>query len=121
LRNGSAQRALTGRGRTAVTLGRGSARRRGSSGGKPVRQTPARWRTSVRRSSVDGRDERREGEKIRPAGGGSVLKGSGREGARRGGHRVRRSGREREGERGPWAWRGAAWRRGVGVAAARLD
>jgi hypothetical protein len=39
------------------------------------------------------------GEKIRPAGGGSVLKGSGEEGARRGGRRVGAE-RVRERERG---------------------
>jgi hypothetical protein len=72
-------------------------------------------------SSVDGRDERREGEKNSASGWRLYFKGERQGGARRGGHRVRWSGREREGERGPWAWRGAAWRRGVGVAAARLD
>jgi hypothetical protein len=41
--NGAARRALTGRGRTAATLGRSLAQRRGSGGGKPVKWTPGRW------------------------------------------------------------------------------
>jgi hypothetical protein len=49
-------------------------------------------------------------------GGGSVLKGSSGEGARRGGRRMEA---EREGERGGLAWHGAAQRGGVGAAAAR--
>jgi hypothetical protein len=43
LREKAAQRALTGGGRTAATLERSPAWRRGSGGGKPVRRTPGRW------------------------------------------------------------------------------
>jgi hypothetical protein len=59
LRDGPARRGAHRRGRTTVTLGR----RRGSGGGKSVGWTPGRWGMSVRHSSVDGRDERRAGEK----------------------------------------------------------
>jgi hypothetical protein len=47
--------------RAAVTLGWSPTWRRGSGGGKPARWTLG---TSLRRSGVDGRDERRTGEKI---------------------------------------------------------
>jgi hypothetical protein len=63
LRNGAAQRALTGRGWTAAMLGRSPTRRRGSSGGKLARWTPGRWGKHVRCSGVGGQDERHAGEK----------------------------------------------------------
>jgi hypothetical protein len=59
-----------------------------------------------------------QGRKNRLVGDGSVLKGSGGEGARRGGRRVEAE-RERERERGARARRGAARRHDVGAAAAR--
>jgi hypothetical protein len=59
------------------------------------------------------------GRKIRPVGGGSVLKGIGGEGARRG-RRCMEAERERERGRGEaWVWCGVAWWRGIDVTAAR--
>jgi hypothetical protein len=84
--------------RTAVTCGRSPARGRGSGGGKPARRMLGRWgRMHGARAWMDETNDAR-GEKFsRPAGGGSILTGSGGEAARRGGHRVEA---ERERERG---------------------
>jgi hypothetical protein len=112
LRNGAARRALTGRGRTAATLGR--VRRGGGLRWRKARKADA-WAVgmSVRRSGVDGRDERRAGEKNSIGGRRLCFKGERRGGGRRGKHNVEA---ERERERG----RGGAWaRRGIGAASAR--
>jgi hypothetical protein len=86
-------------GRTSVMLGWSPAQRRGSGGRKLTRWMPGRWGTSVRCSGMDGRDERRAGEKIFwLASGSSVLRGAAGRG-RRGGHRVEAEW-ERERERG---------------------
>jgi hypothetical protein len=81
----------------------------GSCGGKLARRTPGRWGKSVRCSGVDGRDERRAGEKNRPAAGGSLLRG--RQGTTERGGGVRQRGRVGPGservpaDRGPAAAR----------------
>jgi hypothetical protein len=103
LRNGVARRALTGRGRTAATLGQSLVRRRGSGGGKPTRRTPGRWGKSVRRSSMDERDERRAGEKNRPVAGGSLLRGQ----------RGTAEGGPGSGD-AMWHWACGAWLRPIG-------
>jgi hypothetical protein len=59
------------------------------------------------------------GRKIRPAGGGSVLKGSGGEGGPEGWAPHGGKAGEREGDRGAWAQRGAARWRGISAAVAR--
>jgi hypothetical protein len=115
-RNNSEGRSPEGR-RTAVTLGRSPARRKGSGGGKPVRWTPGRWgRACGTRAWTDemngarGRNFSADGRRL-------GFKGSGGEQAEGwallGG---------RAGEKGPGtAWSSAAvWhRRGSGPAAAR--
>jgi hypothetical protein len=95
LRNGAAQRVLTERGRTTVTLGQSPARRRGSGGGKPARQTPGRWGKHAQRSGVDKRDERRAGEKNSAGGRQLCFKGEQRGGGGWVGAVWRQSGRER--------------------------
>jgi hypothetical protein len=106
-------------GGTAVMLGRSPARRRGSGGVKPARRTPGRCeRRRGARAWTDETNSARGEKNLRLAGDGSVLTGSGGEGARRGGHHVEAE-RKREREReGPWARRGAARRRVVGAARA---
>jgi hypothetical protein len=79
---------------------RGGGRRRGSGGsgerrGGPAGRAKAREATAAQRWSGEGKNHG-AGEKIRPAGGGSVLKGSGGEGARGVGATWRWSERERE-------------------------
>jgi hypothetical protein len=121
LRNGAARRALTRRGWMAATLGRSPARRMGSGGGKPPRRTPGRWGMSVRRSGVDGRDERRAGEKKSAGGRRLCFKGERWGGGPEGWAPCGGRAGAREGEGGPGtAWSSAAaWRRcGSGSATA---
>jgi hypothetical protein len=80
-----------------VTLGQSPARRRGSGGEKPVRQTPGRWEKHAQRSGVDRRDERRAGEKNSAGGRQLCFKGEQWGGGWMGGCRVEA---ERERERG---------------------
>jgi hypothetical protein len=107
LRNGAAQRGAhrRGGGRTAVTLGRSPARRRGS-GGRKTSEVDA-WAMRDECATLGRgrmrRTVRGERKKYRPAGDDSVLTGSGGEGGLRGG-RIMEA--ERERERGA----GAAWR-----------
>jgi hypothetical protein len=98
-------------GGTTVMLGWSPARRRGSGGVKPARRTPGRWeRRRGARAWTDETNSARGEKNLRLAGDGSVLTGSGGEGARRGGHHMEAE-RKREREReGPWARRGAARR-----------
>jgi hypothetical protein len=111
--SGSEGRSLE-EGRTSVMLGWSPARRRGSGGRKPTRWMPGRSGTSVRCSGMDGRDERRAGEKIFwLASGSSVLRGAVGRGAEGWAPRGGRVG-EREGERGALcvAWSNvSAWHR----------
>jgi hypothetical protein len=94
-----------------VTLGRSPAHRRGSGGGKPARRTPGRWgRMCGAQAWTDETNGARGERNFWPAGGGSVLMGSGGEGA--GGVDV--AWRQSGGERG--AWRGVEQRGGVASA-----
>jgi hypothetical protein len=93
-------------GAPTVTLGRSSARRRGSGGRKPTRKMPGRWgRMRGAQAWMDETNGARGERNFWPVGGNSVLTGSGGVGA--GGVDVawRRSGRERAGGGGA----GAAW------------
>jgi hypothetical protein len=112
LRNGVAQRALTGGGADGGDVRTESGVGEGLRWWKTSEEDAWAMGTNARRSGVDGRDERRAGEKFsRPAGGGSVLTGSGGEAARRGGRRVEAE-RERERGRGRGPWRDSGERRG---------
>jgi hypothetical protein len=83
----------------AVMLGRSPARRRGSSGRKPVRRTAGRWGSVCGARAWTGETNGAQGRKIRPAAGGSILRGG--MGQRRGG--APSSGdATRRGARGAW-------------------
>jgi hypothetical protein len=83
-----------------VTRGRSPARRRGSGGGKPARRTPGRWGRMCDAWAWTDETNGTRGEKKKfwPAGGGSVLTGSGGEGGPEGW--TPRGGGAGEGERG---------------------
>jgi hypothetical protein len=67
----------------AVMLGRSPARRRGSSGRKPVRRMAGRWGSVCGARAWTGETNGAQERKIRPAAGGSILRGG--MGQRRGG------------------------------------